>query len=35
MNYQLMNIITLAFLADISDIREHMPGFLEVGCSTD
>lgn len=30
-NYQMMNyIIILADLADIADIREHMPGFLEV-----
>ena len=26
----MMNIVTLAVLADIADIREHMPGFLEV-----
>ena len=25
--------VTLAVIADIADIRDHMPGFLEVKCS--
>ena len=31
-SFPLYGIIILGDLADIADIREHMPGFLEVGC---
>ena len=29
-DYLMMNFVILALLADVADMREHMPGFLEV-----